>query len=163
MKLQNYHIVIKNVKYQAYRLKLAKCFINEAHEDLEQELFCEIWPCLDQYDEDKSSFNTFVARLTENKAINLLKKQRCAKRDINNYISIDVTELLESEITKRIDVDYMISVLPKEWQNICEQLKFFNLHEVAKINNVSRTTLNNIIKKIRAKLSPIYYAGKKKN
>ena len=41
MKLQNYHIVIKNVKYQAYRLKLAKCFINEAHEDLEQELFCE--------------------------------------------------------------------------------------------------------------------------
>ncbi|WP_265042080.1 sigma-70 family RNA polymerase sigma factor [Wolbachia endosymbiont (group B) of Melanostoma mellinum] len=163
MKLKNIAIIVKNVKYQAYRLKLAKCFIDENNEDLEQELFCEIWPCLDQYDEDKSSFNTFVARLTENKAINMLKKQQCAKRNINNYISIDVTDLFEGEITKRIDVDYMISVLPKEWQNICEQLKFFNLHEVAKMNNVSRTTLNNIIKKIRAKLSPIYYEGKKKN
>ncbi|BET27965.1 hypothetical protein wCauATS_01670 [Wolbachia pipientis] len=161
--IKNIAIIVKNVKYQAYRLKLAKCFIDENNEDLEQELFCEIWPCLDQYDEDKSSFNTFVARLTENKAINMLKKQQCAKRNINNHISIDVTELFESEITKRIDVDYMISVLPKKWQNICEQLKFFNLHEVAKMNNVSRTTLNNIIKKIRAKLSPIYYEGKKKN
>lgn len=163
MKLKNIAIIVKNVKYQAYRLKFAKCFIDENHEDLEQELFCEIWPYLDQYDEDKSSFNTFVARLTENKAINLLKKQRCAKRDINNYINIDVTELFEREITKRIDVDYMISILPKKWQNICEQLKFFNLHVVAKMNNVSRTTLNNIIKKIRTKLSPIYYEGKKKN
>jgi RNA polymerase sigma factor (sigma-70 family) len=155
-------IVIKNVKYQAYRLKLSRCFIDEAQKDLEQELFCEIWPYLDRYDKAKSSFNTFVAKLAENRANNLLQKQLCMKRDISNYIIFDAAELIFDEVAKRIDIDHMISTLPKKWQDICEQLKFFGLSEVAKMNNMSRTTLNSIIRKIRIKLSPIYYKSKKK-
>jgi RNA polymerase sigma factor (sigma-70 family) len=155
-------IVIKNVKYQAYKLKLSKCFIDEDQKDLEQELFCEVWPYLDRYNKDKSSFNTFVAKLTENSARNLLQKRLCAKRDISNYISIDDAELFLDEVERHADIDYMISTLPQKWQDICEQLKFFGLSEVAMMNNISRTTLNSIIRKIRIKLSPIYYKHKKK-
>ncbi len=36
-------IVVQNIRYQARRLKLFECFTHETHEDLEQELFCEIW------------------------------------------------------------------------------------------------------------------------
>ncbi|WP_386086910.1 sigma-70 family RNA polymerase sigma factor [Wolbachia endosymbiont (group A) of Norellia spinipes] len=153
-------IVVQNIRYQAKRLKLFECF---AHEDLEQELFCEIWTYLDRYDESKGSFNTFVARLTERRANNLLEKQLCIKRNINNYINIEKTEAFEDEVAKRTDVDYMISTLPRKMQRICEQLKYFNLYEVAKMNNISRTTLNTMVRKIRIKLSSIYYKGKKKN
>ncbi|WP_425383680.1 sigma-70 family RNA polymerase sigma factor [Wolbachia endosymbiont (group A) of Microdon myrmicae] len=156
-------IVVQNIQYQVKRLKFFECFAHETHEDLEQELFCEIWTYLDRYDESKGSFNTFVARLTERRANNLLEKQLCIKRNINNYINIEKTEAFEDEVAKRTDVDYMISTLPRKMQKICEQLKYFNLYEVAKMNNISRTTLNTMIRKIRIKLSSIYYKGKKKN
>lgn len=156
-------IVVQNIRYQARRLKLFECFTHETHEDLEQELFCEIWTYLDRYDESKGSFNTFVARLTERRANNLLEKQLCIKHNINNYINIEKTEAFEDEVAKRTDVDYMISTLPRKMQKICEQLKYFNLYEVAKMNNISRTTLNTMVRKIRIKLSSIYYKGKKKN
>ncbi|WP_065106761.1 sigma-70 RNA polymerase sigma factor region 4 domain-containing protein [Wolbachia endosymbiont of Nomada ferruginata] len=152
-------IVVQNIRYQAKRLKLFECFAHETHEDLEQELFCEI----DRYDESKGSFNTFVARLTERRANNLLEKQLCIKRNINNYVNIEKTEAFEDEVAKRTDVDYMISTLPRKMQKICEQLKYFNLYEVAKMNNISRTTLNTMVRKIRIKLSSIYYKSKKKN
>lgn len=154
--------IVKNVKYQARRLKLSKCFTHETREDLEQELFCEVWPYLDKYDENKGSFSAFVRKLTEHRANNLLNKQLCMKRDINNYVNIEKEECFADDIEKRADVDYMISILPSKWQKICEQLKHFNLCEVAKMNNISRTTLNNIILKIRKQLSPLYYQGKKK-
>jgi len=156
------HIIVKNIKYQAYRLKLSKCFIYEAREDLEQELFCEVWLYLDKYDKSKGSFSAFVAKLTEHRANNLLNKQLCMKRNINNYINIETEEFFAGDVEKHIDVDYMISTLPKKWHKICEQLKYFNLYEVAKINNISRTTLNNIISKIRKQLSPTYYQDKKR-
>lgn len=155
-------IVIKNIKYQAYRLKLFQCFADETHEDLEQELFCQIWLYLDKYDEHRSSFSTFVAKLTEHRANNLLARQSCIKRDISNYVSVETAQQFEDDIAKCTDVDYMISTLPKKWQEICEQLKHFNRYEVAEMNGISRTTLNKIIKKIRTKLSPIYYQGIKK-
>lgn len=156
-------IVVQNIQYQVKRLKFFECFAHETHQDLEQELFCEIWTYLDRYDESKGSFNTFVARLTERRANNLLEKQLCIKRNINNYINIEKIEAFEDEVAKRTDVDYMISMLPIKMQKICEQLKYFNLYEVAKMNNISRTTLNTMIRKIRTKLSSIYYKGKKKN
>ncbi|MDN5248417.1 MAG: sigma-70 family RNA polymerase sigma factor [Wolbachia endosymbiont of Tyrophagus putrescentiae] len=167
MKLKNRYagidpIVVQNIKYQVKRLKLFECFTHETFVDLEQELFCEIWPYLYRYDESKGSLNTFVARLAERRANNLLEKQLCIKRNIKNYIDIEEIEAFEDEAAKRTDVDYMISTLPRKMQEICEQLKCFNLYEVAKMNNISRTTLNTIIRKIRIKLSPIYYKGKKK-
>ena len=90
-------------------------------------------------------------------------RELCIKRNINNYINIEKTEAFEDEVAKRTDVDYMISTLPRKMQRICEQLKYFNLYEVAKMNNISRTTLNTMVRKIRIKLSSIYYKGKKKN
>ncbi|MFP3026886.1 MAG: sigma factor, partial [Wolbachia sp.] len=82
-------IVVQNIRYQAKRLKLFECFAHETHKDLEQELFYEVWTYLDRYDESKGSFNTFVARLTERRANNLLEKQLCMKRNINNYVNIE--------------------------------------------------------------------------
>ncbi len=49
------------------------------------------------------------------------------------------------------DVGDIIAKLPKKWQDLCQQLKFFNLVEVAKMNNMSRTSLYSILRKIRTK------------
>lgn len=161
-------VIIRNVRYQAKRLKLSKCFSHETREDLEQELFCEVWTYLNQYDQERGKFSTFVAKLTEHRANNLLQKQLCIKRsnhtdDLSNVEQIMATESFEDKVAVRIDVDYMISTLPEKLQTICQQLKFFNLSEVAQMNNISRATLNRTIERIRKKLAPIYNKNKKKS
>lgn len=161
-------IIIRNIRYQAKRLKLSKCFSHETREDLEQELFCEVWTYLNQYDQEKGKFSTFVAKLAEHRANNLLKKQLCVKRgnqadDISNVEQVMATESFETKVATRIDVDYMISTLPEKLQAICQQLKFFNLSEVAQMNNISRSTLTRTIEKIGKKLAPIYNKNKKKS
>ncbi|WP_341823136.1 hypothetical protein [Wolbachia endosymbiont (group A) of Clivina fossor] len=38
--------IVKHVRFQASRLKSKSCFINESLEDIEQELFCQVWQYL---------------------------------------------------------------------------------------------------------------------
>ena len=76
-------IVVKWIKYYSRSLNKNRYFINESLEDIEQELFCEVWPCLNQYDETRSSFSTFVAQLTKSRANNLLLKRKCIKHSMD--------------------------------------------------------------------------------
>ncbi len=46
--------IVKHVRFQASRLKSKSCFINESLEDIEQELFCQVWQYLNQHDEKRS-------------------------------------------------------------------------------------------------------------
>lgn len=69
----------------------------------------------------------------------------------------------EDETILRIDVEQIISKLPKKWQVLCEQLKHHSIAEVADMNNMSRTTLYNIFKKMRSKFAPVYGKKHKKN
>ncbi|NSX83941.1 sigma-70 family RNA polymerase sigma factor, partial [Wolbachia endosymbiont of Atemnus politus] len=69
----------------------------------------------------------------------------------------------EDETILRVDVEQIISKLPKKQRILCEQLKHKSIAEVAEMNNISRTTLHNIIKKMRPKFPPIYGKKAQKN
>ncbi|WP_353269658.1 sigma-70 family RNA polymerase sigma factor [Wolbachia endosymbiont (group A) of Myopa testacea] len=149
--------VVKYIKYYAYCFKSTDCFIHYSLEDIELELFCEIWPCLSLYDKTRSSFNTFVANLTRSRARNFLRNQLCTKRQINFGIddTIPDCKYLESDMIVHIDVKNIISQLPQSHKKLCELLKICTITEAAKITGIPKTTVYNILRQIRDKFSSL--------
>ncbi|WP_168464776.1 sigma-70 family RNA polymerase sigma factor [Wolbachia endosymbiont of Ctenocephalides felis wCfeT] len=147
--------VIRWVKYYANRLNYNRYFINESLEDIEQELFCEVWPRLNQYDETRGSFGTFVAQLTRSCANNLLLKRKRTECFIEFDVDDDIPDhrCFEHDTAARFDVDYIFATLLEPERSICELLKSFTATEVAKITGMPRTTIYNILKQIRDKFS----------
>ncbi|APR99009.1 RNA polymerase sigma factor [Wolbachia endosymbiont of Folsomia candida] len=148
-------IIVKYVRYHAYYLKYINYFAHESLEDIEQELFCEVLPFLDQYDEKRSSYNTFIAKVTQCRARNLLRSQSSAKHQITFGVddSLPDCKHLESGMIARIDVSEMMSRLPKSYRNICELLKIFNISEISKMTGIPKTTIYNVIRQIRSRFS----------
>ncbi|WCR59252.1 MAG: hypothetical protein PG978_000688 [Wolbachia endosymbiont of Ctenocephalides felis wCfeF] len=144
-------VVVKYIRYYANYLNRTGYFTHGSLEDIELELFCEVWPYLNQYDETRSSFNTFVANLTKCRALNLLRNQLCAKRQVNFIIDDDIPDCrcFESDMMVHIDVDNIISKLPKSHSDLCELLKVFTITEVSKITGIPKTTIYNILRQIR--------------
>ncbi|WP_264374869.1 MULTISPECIES: sigma-70 RNA polymerase sigma factor region 4 domain-containing protein [unclassified Wolbachia] len=150
-------IIVKYIKYYASCLNHTNCFIDRSLEDIELELFCEVWPCLSLYDKTRSSFNTFVANLTRRRARNLLRNQLCTKRQINFGIDDNIpdSKYLEDDIMVYIDVKNIISKLPKSHRKLCELLKVSTITEAAKITGIPKTTVYNILRQIRDKFSSL--------
>ncbi|WCR54378.1 MAG: hypothetical protein PG981_001400 [Wolbachia endosymbiont of Ctenocephalides orientis wCori] len=144
-------IIVKYVKHYANYLKSINYFTHESLEDIEQELLCEIWPRLDQYNKKKSSYSTFVAKVTQSCARNLSRNHSYSRHRVTFCIDDDLPDCkyLESEMISRVDVNEIISRLTKSYRNIFELLKIFNISEVSKITGVPKTTIYNIIKHVR--------------
>lgn len=149
------------VKFYANDLKSRKCSADYI-EDIEQELFCEFFSCLDQYDETKGSLTTFANQVVKKRIYNLIRKQLRTTLNLENNIQPQ-SHCFEDEAILRIDITQIISKLPKEWQVLCEQLKHHNIAEVAHMNNMSRTTLYNIIQQMRPIFAHAYKNKCKKN
>ncbi|WP_265022340.1 MULTISPECIES: sigma-70 family RNA polymerase sigma factor [unclassified Wolbachia] len=144
-------IIVKYVTFHASSLKSKSCFINESLEDIEQELFYQVWQYLDQYDEKRSSFNTFIARLTNHRARNMLRDQLRLKRNIIfDDISDDIQDSsnLETEAIIRTDINSIISTLSKRDRNLCELLKTLTVSEVSAMTKVSKASIYRVLDKI---------------
>ncbi|APR98649.1 RNA polymerase sigma factor [Wolbachia endosymbiont of Folsomia candida] len=159
-------IIVRYVRYYAKCIKRLKCFAHESIEDVEQELFCMIWPTVEKYDEAKSSFPTFVCQLVKCRAINLIRKQSCKKRGGKegvSYIDPDVLDGMideryhfSDEVADRIDADYVISTLPPEWQTLCKQLEVLSIPEAAEVNQMSRTTVYNTLDRVKRRTKKFF-------
>ncbi|MFT0820043.1 MULTISPECIES: RNA polymerase sigma factor [Wolbachia] len=148
--------IVKHVRFQASRLKSKNCFINESLEDIEQELFCQVWQYLNQHDEKRSSFSTFVARLANYCARNMLRNQLCLKRNITfDDINDDIPDHRNSEIEAiiRNDINNIISTLSEKDSNLCQLLKVFTITEASVITKIPKTTIYRTLKRIRDKFS----------
>lgn len=158
--------VVRYVRYYAKCIKRLKCFTHESIEDIEQELFCMIWPTVKKYDETKSSFPTFVSQLVKCRTINLIKKQSCKKRGGREGISYIDSEALDGivderyhfadEVADRIDANYVISILPEEWQTLCKQLEVLSIPEAAEINEIPKTTVYNTLDRIKRRAKKFF-------
>lgn len=159
-------IVVRYVRYYAKCLKCLECFADDSIEDVEQELFLLIWPTVINYDENNSRFAFFVSQLVKCRAINLVYRRSCQKRGGKQGVSyIDHTVLdsiadekysFADEIAARIDLDEVISRLPKEWQVLCRQLEVLSVPEVAELNGLARTTIYDILRRIRKRTKKLF-------
>ncbi|MBD0392279.1 sigma-70 family RNA polymerase sigma factor [Wolbachia endosymbiont of Pentalonia nigronervosa] len=139
--------VVGLVKFYAKSLKYSA---DQSIEDIEQDLFCEFFSCLNQYDETKGSLSTFAKQVIKNRIHNLTRKHIHTTPNLKNCMQQE-SYCFEDESILRVDVERIISKLPEKWQVLCKQLKYHSITEVAHMHNMSRTTLHRILKKMRSK------------
>ncbi len=155
--------IIKQIRKRARQIKSYKCCVSSDIEDIEQQLLCETWSDLSQYNGEESGRNAFIHSVIKNHAISLLRKQSCAKRGSKAGVSfVDITDLddvidensyFEDKVAASIDINEAISKLPKLWQDISHQLESHSISEIAEMHGISRTTIYKIREQIRAELS----------
>ena len=151
--------IVSTVRSCAKYMKSLKCYAHDEIEDVEQDIFCEILPCLQQYDKNKSSISYFMKNVIKHRIINLInKKQRMKYGGDLLFVDNDTLDSLidencnfHDEIAARFDVDNAIKQLPQRLQDLCKKLKDYNVEEVSEITGLSRTTIYKIIRKIGRK------------
>jgi len=154
--------VVNLIKFYARQYRSLKCFADQDIEDIEQDLFCKFFSCLDQYDETRGSLSTFTNQVIKNHINNLIRNHSRTTPNLKNCMQPE-SYCPEDEAIQRIDVEQIISTLSEEQQVWCEQLKYYTIAEVADMNDISRTTLYNTLKKIRPKFAFVHKKKCKKN
>lgn len=144
--------------------------------DLEQEVWTRLWPRLRAYDRRRGQPHAFLATVIERILANLLRDRLAAKRDIRQVISLHQiarTEEGQAELGQTIsqeerdvrqgrsarseteqvemtlDMAEVMARLPKDKQELMEQLQHSSLAEIARRNKVPRSTLQSQIRKLR--------------
>jgi RNA polymerase sigma-70 factor (ECF subfamily) len=151
-------------------------FRQQDRPDLEQEVWTRLWPRLRAYDRRRGHPHGFLATVIERILANLLRDRLAAKRDVRRISSLQQkvrtvdgqaelghtisqeerdarqgrssrSETEQVELT--LDVAEVMAWLPKDKQELMEQLQHSSLAEIARRNKVPRSTLQSQIRKLR--------------
>jgi len=168
---------VKIIKRKAKQLAGHSGFNESDRQDIEQELALHVWRRLPMEDPSRASRHTFVARVIENYAKNLIASRKAASRDYrSNAFSLD--EEVEQENGTRVprgdlvdqedyivktgrahrdpdlavDLQEVLDRLPAEHRDICLKLAAATVAEVAAAMGKPRTSLYEDIKKLRTLL-----------
>ena len=145
-------------------------------DDVEQELRLHVLRRLEKYDPAIARWNTFVRVVTERHAATLIGRLRRLNRlpdpaSVPNPMSISldaVSESLNTEETRpdilaciaadgahehqsdlAMDVQQILSLLPKPCRRMCALLKLHSVAETARLLGIPRTTLHERVSRLR--------------
>ncbi len=152
-------------------------FTKQDWEDLEQDMVVRVLQALKSFDPDHAHRNKFVTAVVERYVANILRDKQARKRDHRRITSINVTISIRdegpTELTQTIgqreldarrgrhprssdelaqlarDVAEVIGKLPAELRELAERLKSESVSDIARDMGVPRTTLNEIVRRLR--------------
>lgn len=150
------------------------CFSSNDFEDIEQELILAVLDNLNKHDPQKSSMETFVSVLINNKASDLIqyKKLRYSselpefQRDDNfeslidnsielidtNHFSIEVIN--NRDAIDKLEINLSIAkihkILPKDLSDLFKLLQTTTIDDAVKISKIPRRTIYRRLNKIKA-------------
>lgn len=161
--------LIEIVRNKAKSLIARKYFTSDDFDDLQQELFIVLWQAMQAYRQERKEITNeraFAQHVLNNRAENLITNIKAKKRaadtstislhdfigEDDNYLLIDnieenytFDEDREIDFTERIDFDLdlqtIINKLPGDLQEIYKLSQLMSFDEIAKLKNVSRTTI----------------------
>lgn len=175
--IEKYQNNLFDVLHYRYSKKVfGKCLTmikNEgAARELTQDIFVKVYTHLSTF-QKKSSFSTWLYRITYNECIDYLRKNKKNKKDysisdaINNYLS---EKLQEEELTEE-DIEEIDFDTVKELMNlITEQdrqlllMKYdlkFTIKEISGHTNLSESAIKMRLKRAKTKLTRLYFVSKK--
>ncbi len=170
---------VTKIRFQARQLARLKTFHQIDIEDLEQELFLDLFRRLPAFDPSKAGKNTFTARVVENHAATLIKTAIAEKRGaaimheslhatIHDGVGepIELGDTIPTEcglwnatgrgwdeiIDLRHDLTRAIGGLPSNLAALCGRLATETVTEVSRATGMSRPSIYDGIAKIRAAL-----------
>lgn len=146
------------------------------HSDLEQETWARLWPRLRVYDRRRGQPHGFLGTVIDRILINLLRDRVAEKRDYRGVVSLrqrvptaegqaELGQIISQEegdarqgrslrsateqVELTLDMAEVMTQLPKDKQELMEQLQHSSLAEIARRNKVPRSTLQSQIRKLR--------------
>lgn len=146
------------------------------HEDLEQELWSKMWPRLRSYNAARGRSHGFLATMIDRIVVNLLRDRYAHKRDFRRVSSLRQKVLTEEGEQERgdtlsqheqdachgrsprsdieradlvRDMAEVIQQLPKDKQQLAEDLKKYTPSEIARRRGVPRSTLQAQVRQLR--------------
>jgi len=152
-------------------------FTKTDREDIQQQLYQHLIRRAKFFDPEKAHWNVFATTLIERFVADILRRKRAAKRDHQRVVSLS-TVIADGEegpvklgdtISRRendarlgrslrgehelaqlkIDVTETIASLPPEMREVAEALQRHSIAEVARRKGIPRTTLNDVVQRIR--------------
>jgi RNA polymerase sigma factor (sigma-70 family) len=151
----------------------AKSFIKEYYyftesdfDDLQQEFTIVVLNNLDHYNPNKSSLKTFISKIIDNKATDLIRYKKLRykaelKSDTDLELlmdSISETDDLLGEgsniniieqLEMSFDIGLMYNLLPDHLADLCKLLQTMSINEIVRTTGVSRSTIHRYLKKIK--------------
>jgi len=133
----------------------------EVTNDLVQEIFFKIYKKLNQYDQEKASFRTWIYRVTGNFVINY-KKSKAYRYNQNKVLYDDKINKSDTEIEKEVIVNEKITEIqrvmemvlkPKHYQIMA--LHYFSNLTVKEISETTKIPLKTIYKAINSSIAKI--------
>ena len=161
---ENIELIETEVGLRVHNLLETGYFCLSEQDDIAQELRIEIFKSLKYFNPQRAKFKTYIQGVLKKKGIDLLRFKTAKYRQKVTIISIENKELgmaqtyseffiFEENAVGIQDLDSAIGKLPQEHQNVCRLLlQSYNISEIAKILNKSRTTIHKIINDIRTQM-----------
>jgi len=168
---------VRTIRQKARQLMRHAGFTDADREDLEQEFALHVWRRKSRHDPALGSFHTFIARIIDNYAANLIAERCAGKRDFRREVeSLDETvefrdgmqvqrrDLFDQDaclsLTGRaksvpglsIDFRRVLQQLPDRQRELCLMLMATTVSEVALMLGMPRGTLYEEIKKLKKAL-----------
>lgn len=138
-------------------------FNNEEAEDILQDVFIKVWKHIANFDEEKSSFKTWIFTITKNSIYDALRKKKNSKIIFNldgkndnekkneiEDISSDILKILERETNKNILLESIDKL--NEEEKIILLLHFEEGMTFNEIGDIFDVSLNTIKSKYRRSL-----------
>lgn len=170
------------IRYKARQLVGRAGFTDSDTDDLEQELMLDLLRRLPKFNPDRARRTTFIARVVKHKIASIIKWQTAGLRDyrlctcsLNDRFqdeeggSIERMETMDQEDYLRrtgrlsrpadelcalsIDLQRAISLLPPGLRRLCRRLQRETVTEISRDTGISRSTVYESIKKLRAILN----------
>lgn len=148
-------------------------FTESDREDIEQELTLDLLERLPQYNPERASEHTFMARVVDHKIARLIERRTAAKRDRTRTVvslsrPVDADEGRQEPLAATVeeggrgthvsearlrdlalDLTEVLGGLPKQLRTLCELLSEGDIREAAEEMGVTRRTIYRWIERAR--------------
>lgn len=158
------------IRYKARKLIGKYGFACDDYEDLTQEMTLDLLTRLPRFNAARTSMNTFVSRLVDNKVSTIIRHRKQEKRDFRRE-AWSLNETIENEegqnierghavsqdqydlrmgnrtqteaerLDMRVDIALVVATLPPNLQQLAEDLMTFSIAEAASKWGIPRSTL----------------------
>lgn len=145
-------------------------FTESDFDDLQQEFTIAVLNNLNHYNPKKSSLKTFISKIIDNKATDLIRYKRLKYKsefDSNTDLELMMDSISETDdllgegsnlniieqLEMSFDIGLMCNLLPDHLADLCKLLQTMSINEIVRTTGVSRSTIHRYLRKIKTILT----------
>lgn len=164
-------LIITTVRRKSKSLiKKYHYFTESDFDDLQQEFTITVLNNLNHYNTNKSSLKTFISKIIDNKATDLIRYKKLrykAELESDTDLELLMDSISETDdllgegsniniieqLEMSFDIELMCNLLPDHLADLCKLLQTMSINEIVRTTGVSRSTIHRYLKKIKTILT----------